>query len=158
MLTDAEIDELLSSFDQSFPSRLRAYAMMRCLIDLGLRSSEVVKLQLDDFNWADGTINLVGTKSRRADVLPLPSATGAAIAAYPHEERPPDVEPGHICSPRRPYDEPITTKSVKRAVLAGSIPTPSSPRPQPLVVHTAASHRTSIQSRRSATLWPPHRA
>ncbi len=88
VLTDAEIDELLSSFDQTFPSRLRAYAMVRCLIDLGLRSSEVVKLQLDDINWAGGTIKLVGTKSRRADALPLPSATGAAIAAYLHEERP----------------------------------------------------------------------
>ncbi|MER9420755.1 hypothetical protein NKI95_33765 [Mesorhizobium sp. M0306] len=30
MLTGAEIDELLSSFDQAFPSRLRAYAMVRC--------------------------------------------------------------------------------------------------------------------------------
>ncbi|WP_292331981.1 tyrosine-type recombinase/integrase [Mesorhizobium sp.] len=88
MLTGAEIDELLSSFDQAFPSRLRAYAMVRCLIDLGLRSSEVVKLQLDDINWADGTIKLVGTKSRRADALPLPFETGAAIAAYLHEERP----------------------------------------------------------------------
>ncbi|MER8930990.1 tyrosine-type recombinase/integrase [Mesorhizobium sp. M0859] len=88
VLTGAEIDELLSSFDQAFPSRLRAYAMVRCLIDLGLRSSEVVKLQLDDINSADGTIKLVGTKSRRADALPLPSQTGAAIAAYLHEERP----------------------------------------------------------------------
>ncbi|MER9127791.1 hypothetical protein NKH81_32945 [Mesorhizobium sp. M0959] len=39
VLTGAEIDELLSSFDQAFPSRLQAYAMVRCLIDLGLRSS-----------------------------------------------------------------------------------------------------------------------
>jgi integrase/recombinase XerD len=42
---------------------------VRCLIDLGLRCSEVVKLQLDDVNWADGTINLVETKGGRADVL-----------------------------------------------------------------------------------------
>ena len=68
VLTDTEIDELLSSFDQSFPSRLRAYAMVRCLIDLGLRSGEVVKLQLDDINWADGTITLLAP---RADGLML---------------------------------------------------------------------------------------
>jgi integrase/recombinase XerD len=119
VLTDAEIDELLSSFDQSFPSRLRAYAMVRCLIDLGLRSSEVVKLQLDDINWAAGTINLVGTKGRRADTLPLPSATGAAIAAYLHEERPVTSNRAIFVRHVAPYDEPITTKSVKRAVLAG---------------------------------------
>lgn len=118
VLTDAEIDELLSSFDQSFPSRLRAYAMVRCLIDLGLRSGEVVKLRLDDINWADGTINLVGTKSRRADALPLPSATGAAIAAYLHKERPATSNRAIFVRHVAPYDEPITTKSVKRAVLA----------------------------------------
>lgn len=118
VLTDAEIHELLSSFDQSFPSRLRAYAMVRCLIDLGLRSGEVVKLQLDDINWADGTIHLVGTKSRRADALPLPSATGAAIAAYLHKERPVTSNRAIFVRHVAPYDEPITTKSVKRAVLA----------------------------------------
>ncbi|PWJ84081.1 phage integrase family protein [Mesorhizobium loti] len=71
-----------------FPSRLRAYAVVRCLIDLSLRSSEVVKLQLDDINWAGARFKLVGTKSRRTEALPLPSAAGAAIAAYLHEERP----------------------------------------------------------------------
>jgi site-specific recombinase XerD len=119
VLTDTEIDELLSSFDQLFPSRLRAYAMVRCLIDLGLRSGEVVKLQLDDINWADGTINLVGTKSRRADALPLPAATGAAIAAYLREERPATSNRAIFVRHVAPYDEPITTTSVKRAVLAG---------------------------------------
>ena len=118
VLTDAEIEELLSSFDRSFPSRLRAYAMVRCLVDLGLRSGEVVKLQLDDINWADGTINLVGTKERRADVLPLPYATGAAIAVYLREERPATSNRAVFVRHVAPYDEPITTKSVKRAVQA----------------------------------------
>ncbi len=119
VLTDAEIEELLSSFDRSFPSRLRAYAMVRCLIDLGLRSGEVVKLQLDGIDWANGTINLVGTKSRRTDALPLPPATGAAIAAYLREERPATSNRAIFVRHVAPYDEPITTKSVKRAVLAG---------------------------------------
>lgn len=44
------------------------------------------------------------------DALPLPSETGAA--EHPIEERPATSNVG-------PYDEPITTKSVKRAVLAG---------------------------------------
>jgi len=56
--------------------------MVRCLIDLGLRCSEVVKLRLEDIDWVDETITLVGTKGRRADVLPLPAATGDANAAY----------------------------------------------------------------------------
>jgi len=93
--------------------------MVRCLIDLGLRSGEVVKLQLNDINWSNGTINLVGTKSRRADTLPLPVSTGAALPAYLREERPTTSNRAVFVRHVAPYDKPITTKSVVRAVLAG---------------------------------------
>ncbi len=119
ILTDAEIDELLRSFDRPFPSRRRAYAMARCLIDLGLRCSEVASLRLDDINWADGTISLVGTKGRRADVLPLPAATGSAIATYLREERPQTSNRAIFVRHVAPYDEPIEKGVVRRAVLAG---------------------------------------
>lgn len=119
VLTDPEIDELLRSFDQLFPSRRRAYAMTRCLIDLGLRSSEVVNLRLEDIDWADGKIRLFGTKGRRADVLPLPAATGSAIAAYLREERPQTSNRAIFVRHVAPYDEPIEKGVVKRAVLAG---------------------------------------
>jgi len=119
VLTDAEIDELLRSFDQPFPSRRRAYAMTRCLIDLGLRCSEVVGLRLEDIDWADGTISLIGTKGRRADILPLPAATGSAIAGYLREERPQTSNRAIFVRHVAPYDEPIEKGVVKRAVLAG---------------------------------------
>jgi integrase/recombinase XerD len=119
VLTDAEINELLRSFDRPFPSRQRAYAMVRCLIDLGLRCSEVVKLQLDDVNWANGTINLIETKGGRADVMPLPSVTGAAIASYLREERPPTSNRAIFVRHVAPYDEPIKPWTVKQAVIAG---------------------------------------
>ncbi|MGE3703607.1 MAG: tyrosine-type recombinase/integrase [Hyphomicrobiaceae bacterium] len=119
VLTDAEVDELLRSFDQPFPSRRRAYAMTRCLIDLGLRCSEVASLRLEDINWTDGTLSLVGTKGRRADVLPLPAATGSAITAYLREERPQTSNRAIFVRHVAPYDEPIEKGVVKRAVLAG---------------------------------------
>ena len=43
VLSDAEIDELLRSFDPPFRSYRRAFAMVRCLTDLGLRCSEVAR-------------------------------------------------------------------------------------------------------------------
>ncbi|MCF8506814.1 MAG: tyrosine-type recombinase/integrase [Caulobacter sp.] len=118
VLTDAEVDELLRSFDQPFPSRRRAYAMTRCLIDLGLRCSEVASLRLEDINWSDGTLSLVGTKGRRADVLPLPAATGSAIAAYLREERPQTSSRAIFVRHVAPYDEPLEKGVVRRAVLA----------------------------------------
>jgi integrase len=61
---------------------LRADAMVRCMLDLGLRSGEVARLSMDDIDWDAGTITLRRTKGRREDVMPLPEATGQAIAAY----------------------------------------------------------------------------
>jgi len=76
--TGAEVEQLLQSFDQPFPSYRRAYAMTRCLVDLGLRSSEVVGLRLDDIDWRAGMVRLAKPKSRRTDVLPLPRAVREA--------------------------------------------------------------------------------
>ena len=75
MPTEVEIERLLRCFDRPFPSSRRAYAMMRCLVDLGLRSSEVVGLRLDDIDWQAGTVRLAKPKSRRTDVLLLPCET-----------------------------------------------------------------------------------
>jgi integrase/recombinase XerD len=100
--SEAEIKRLLQSFDRPFPSSRRAYAMLRCLVDLGLRSSEVVGLHLDDIDWHSGTIRLAKPKSRRVDVLPLPCETGRAVFIR------------HVA----PYDQPIGTGVVQRTVRA----------------------------------------
>jgi integrase/recombinase XerD len=42
VLSEADILQLLRSIDQSAPSGKRAYAMARCLIDLGLRAHDVI--------------------------------------------------------------------------------------------------------------------
>jgi integrase len=118
VLSETEIDALLRSFEQPFPSYRRAYAMVRCLTDLGLRCSEVVKLRLDDIDWHEGTIRLAGTKTRRADVLPLPVATGSAIAAYLRDERPETRNRAVFVRHVAPYDKPIEKTVVRQAVLA----------------------------------------
>jgi site-specific recombinase XerD len=45
-LTPSEVQRLLDAFPPGLPSRLRCYAIVRCLVDLGLRSSEVIALDL----------------------------------------------------------------------------------------------------------------
>ncbi len=57
-------------------SMLRADAMVRCALDLGLRAARSHRLSLDDIDWEAGTITLRQTKGRREDVMPLPEATG----------------------------------------------------------------------------------
>jgi len=114
--TAVEIGRLLQSFDQPFPSFRRAYAMLRCLVDLGLRSSEVVSLRLDDIDWSAGTVRLTKPKSRRVDMLPLPHETGGAISSYLVSERPQTASRAVFVRHVAPYDEPIGTGVVQRAV------------------------------------------
>jgi integrase len=40
----------------------RADAIVRCALDLGLRSGEVARLKLDDIDWRTGTVILRHTK------------------------------------------------------------------------------------------------
>ena len=114
--TEIEIGRLLRSFDQPVPSSRRAYAMVRCLVDLGLRSSEVVGLQLDDIDWQAGTVRLAKLKSRRVDVLPLPCETGRAISSYLVSERPQSASRAVFVRHVAPYDLPIQTGVVQRTV------------------------------------------
>ena len=76
VLSEADVVRFLRSFDQSEPSGKRAYAIARCLADLGLRANEVARLRLEDIDWHGGIIRLAANKSRRTDVLPLPMETG----------------------------------------------------------------------------------
>ena len=67
---------LLNSFTDALRSPKRGYAIVRLALDLGLRSTEITRLQLDDIDWRMGTVTLKRTKSQRQDLLPLPVATG----------------------------------------------------------------------------------
>jgi site-specific recombinase XerD len=87
VLSPQEIRRLLSAFDRSTATGMRDYAITRCLLDLGLRRTEVAHLCLDDIDWRAGTLTLHG-KGKRIDIVPLPRLTGQAIAAYLQYGRP----------------------------------------------------------------------
>lgn len=115
-LSLSEVTRLLDAFPPTLPSHLRAYAMVRCLVDLGLREREVVSLELDDIDWEAGTLRIGKGKSRRVDVLPLPQSTGCAIAAYLRSERPTTVNRRVFVRHVAPLDEPIRPDVVRNTV------------------------------------------
>lgn len=116
VLTETEIQQLLDSFQQLTCSPKRAYAMVRCLTDLGLRASEVVHLRLEDIDWRAGTIRVSTNKSRRVDISPLLPETGIAIAEYLRTERPPTANRSLFVRHVAPHDKPIGPGVVRRAV------------------------------------------
>ena len=115
-LKHAEIELLLASFTASLSSPRRGYAMVRCALDMGLRSSEVAKLMLADIDWRAGTVTLKRTKSRRQDILPLPASTGRALADYIRYERPASTNPAVFVRHHAPRDQPIGVDAVRRVI------------------------------------------
>lgn len=90
-----DVEHLLSSCDQSTITGQRDYAILLLLARLGLRSSEVVNMTLDDIDWEAGEIRVSG-KNRRCDRLPLPKDVGEALTRYLCHGRP-------RCSTRRVF-------------------------------------------------------
>lgn len=125
-LTTDEVDQLVGSLGEVGRSRRRADAIVRCALDLGLRSGEVANLGLDDIDWRAGTITLRRTKGRREDVLPLPATTGKAIAAYLKLERPKTNNRAVFVRHIAPRDEPVgpdlVRKTIRQAYARAGLP------------------------------------
>ena len=115
-LAPDEVERLLASFVDTLPSPRRGYAVVRLALDLGLRSSEISRLQLADIDWRIGTVTLKRTKSRRQDILPLPVATGRALEAYLRHERPKTQGRAVFVRHHAPYDEPIGVDAIRCVV------------------------------------------
>lgn len=115
VLSDAEITQLLNSFDRSTATGKRDYAITRCLLDLGLRRSEVAQLTIEDVDWRGGTVH-IHAKGKRLDLLPLPAATGRAITAYLRDGRPPTKRRELFVRHRPPANAPAGADIVRNAV------------------------------------------
>ncbi|MFQ5937303.1 MAG: site-specific integrase [Acidiferrobacterales bacterium] len=76
-----QVHQLLASIDRRTAMGRRDYAILLLLARLGLRSSEVVFLELDDIDWNTGTLNVRGKCGERSQ-LPLPADVGKALASY----------------------------------------------------------------------------
>lgn len=80
-------DRLIASCDTATATGRRDAAILVVLSRLGLRAGEVAALGLDDINWRQGEMTVVG-KGGRADVLPVPIDVGEALVDYLRGARP----------------------------------------------------------------------
>jgi site-specific recombinase XerD len=83
-----DINNFLSSYDLTSLVGIRDYAIALCFTELGLRTSEVASLILDDFNWHEGKLLVKKTKTHKERELPLPNKVGQAIVKYLQISRP----------------------------------------------------------------------
>ena len=111
----------MAGFDRRLPQQQRDYAIVRCLVDLGLRACEVAALRLDDIDWKNGTLTVRTGKSQRSDVLPLPSATGRAIAEYLHKARPATESRAVFVRHRAPLHLPVNASVIRSVVRQAAV-------------------------------------
>ena len=125
-LTVEEIEQLVGALGRPGRSMRRADAIVRCALDLGLRSSEIARLSLDDIDWRAGTLVLRHTKGCREDVLPLPATTGEAIAVYLKRERPKTSNRAIFVRHVAPRDQPagpdLIRKTIRQAYERAGLP------------------------------------
>ncbi len=116
-LSSTEVERLEAVLgDATGRSPHRAEAMVRCALDLGLRRGEIAGLSLDDIDWRAGTLRLRRTKGQREDCLPLPQATGRAIADYLRRERPQTPSRALFVRHATPIGQPIGPDTVAKAI------------------------------------------
>lgn len=114
-LSSQEVKQLLATFDRSTATGRRDYAIARCYVDLGLRTTEIVRMQLEDLDWREGRLQ-IRSKGQRTDVLPLPTPTGRAIAAYLRSGRRHSSSRSVFLRHRPPLDKPATADTIRAAI------------------------------------------
>lgn len=118
-----DVDRLLGSCDRSRLDGVRDFAILMLLAQLGLRSIEVARLELDDLDWRGGEI-LVRGKARRQDRLPLPGDVGEALADYLSRRGRHDARRVFLTlrAPTRPIRADLVGDVVRRACSRAGVP------------------------------------
>jgi len=90
VLSGEQVTSLFRQVDSATPSGQRDLAMLHMLSTTGMRVTELVSLNLGDFDEAQATVAVPGRSrgSKRERVLPLPAITVEAIKHYLEKARP----------------------------------------------------------------------
>lgn len=140
-LDENQVTKLLDSFDRSKPIGMRDYAMVVCLVGLGLRAGEVANLSLEDIDWRKGTMRICAGKSPRSSLLPLPEPVGRAIVAYLRNGRPSTgnrrIFVNHGRTKGTTIKSAVVSKAVRKAFNRTGLDVPS--KGAHILRHTAAT-------------------
>ncbi len=111
-LTHEQTEQVLTACDLGTARGRRDHAILLLLARLGLRRSEVIRLQLDDIQWRTGEL-LVRGKGGSVEAVPLLAEVGKALAMYIEKDRP-------KCATRRVF---IRVRAPLTPVAAGTLTT-----------------------------------
>ena len=142
--TPEHVTRLLGVIDRGNPAGKRDYAMILLAACLGLRTSDIKHLKLDNLKWRDNRIELIQSKTSRLLSLPLLPDVGWAIIDYLKNGRP-KVESPYVflrhLAPLEPFsDGDRLNQIVLKYMRLAKIPvSPQKKRGMHSLRHTLAS-------------------
>ncbi len=81
-LSPQQLEQVIACCPHDTALGLRDRAILLLLARLGLRASEVANLTLDDFNWHESHVRILGAKTGTERALPISDEVGNAVADY----------------------------------------------------------------------------
>ena len=81
-VSDEDYRAILDASSGDDPRQLRDRAITLCMGNLGLRSSDVARLELADVDWHAGRLHVRHSKSKSDRTVPLDEEAGTAIERY----------------------------------------------------------------------------
>ena len=72
----------------STPIELRDTAMVMLGLRMGIRGADILKLQVNDFDWKNKTVSFIQQKTGKAITLPVPTDAGNSVYKYIMNGRP----------------------------------------------------------------------
>mgnify|MGYP002633027780 CR=1 FL=1 len=109
------VQQLVKSTDGRRAVDIRDRALLLLLVVYGLRSEEVLRLQLEDVDWTRDRITIIRPKSRTIQEFPLVTPVGDAILRYLTDVRRQRPSRHVFLTVRAPYG-PLSRSAVWKAV------------------------------------------
>lgn len=110
-----DVGRLLTALETDNARDIRDRAMMMLCAIYGLRSSEIIRLTIENIDWEHNQISIWRPKQQHKQIYPLDLAVGNAIIRYLREARPNSVQREIFLTLRAPY-RPLSTGVIRHAV------------------------------------------
>jgi len=115
-LSNHEVNLLFQGLDQNTPVGKRDYAILRCLVDLGIRTNEVSRIQFRDIDWRQNTLLINASKVKEQSLLPLSLTLKTALVEYILNARPKSDSQFVFVYHKAPVGQAIKSTTVRGVV------------------------------------------
>jgi integrase/recombinase XerD len=112
-----ELDRLVCAIRPTSPVGLRDRVIMLCLVELGLRASDVAGLELDGLDLTALVLRLKRQKQREFNIVPISRRLATAVSMYVRRGRPTCSTSSLFVSHRAPRGKAMTPIGVRGVVV-----------------------------------------